>query len=66
MKGLDIYGQVLSKLFLITMAKHAVKIEPIKYLGKYLAICPIFHMQKNQFICDKICILPKFFSEKIH
>ena len=28
--------------YLITTAKHAVKIEPIKYLGKYMPICLIF------------------------
>ena len=27
--------------YLITTAKHAVKIEPIKYLGKYMPICLI-------------------------
>ena len=27
--------------YLITMAKHAVNIEPSKYLGKYLPICLI-------------------------
>ena len=28
--------------YLITTAKYAVKIEPIKYLGKYMLICLIF------------------------
>ena len=27
--------------YLIITAKHAVKIEPIKYLGKYMPICLI-------------------------
>ena len=27
--------------YLITTAKHAVKIEPIKYLGKYMPVCLI-------------------------
>ena len=27
--------------YLVTTAKHAVKIEPIKYLGKYMPVCLI-------------------------
>ena len=33
--------------YLITTAKHADKIEPIKYLGKYLPICPIISCAKE-------------------
>ena len=43
--------------YLITTAKHAVKIEPSKYLGKYMpthVYVEFFHVQKNQYICDKI------------
>ena len=43
--------------YLITTAKHAVKIDQIKYLGKYMPICLIFHVQKKQSICDKIAFL---------
>ena len=38
--------------YLITTAKHAVKIEPINYLGKHMPICLI-----KQSICDKIAFL---------
>ena len=50
--------------YLITTAKYAFKIEPIKYLGKYMLTCLIlpcaekfFHVQKKQSICDKIALL---------
>ena len=44
--------------FLISMVKHAVKIEPIKYLGKYMPIyVQFFRVQKNQSICDKVAFL---------
>ena len=44
--------------YLITTAKHAVKIEPIKYLGKYMPFClilpraekAIYMWQNNSFI----------------
>ena len=52
----------------ITTAKHAVKIEPIKYLGKYMPIClvlpctdkAIYIWQNSIFF-----ILHKYFSEEI-
>ena len=40
--------------YLITTAKYAVKIEPIKYLWKHMLICLI---QKKQYIYDKIALL---------
>ena len=43
--------------YLITTAKHAVKKEPIKCLGKYMPICLIFHVQKKQSIYDKIAFI---------
>ena len=43
--------------YLITTVKYAVKIEPMKYLGKYMLICLILHVQKKQYICDKIALL---------
>ena len=33
--------------YLITTAKHAVKIEPSKYLGKFLPICLILPCAKD-------------------
>ena len=33
--------------YLITTAKHTVKIEPIKYLGKYMPICLILPCAKE-------------------
>ena len=53
--------------YLITTAKHAVKIEPIKYLGMYMPIRLIFpcaekaiYMWQNSIFY----ILRKYFSEK--
>ena len=37
-------------IYLITTAKHAVKIEPIKYLGKYMPICLILSRAKEAII----------------
>ena len=50
--------------YIITTAKHALKTEPIEYLGKYMPICLIFNVEKKQSICDKIAfyILHKYFS----
>ena len=52
--------------YLITTTKLAVKIEPIKYLEKYMPIC-LFHVQENHFTCGKIAFynLHKYFSGKI-
>ena len=33
--------------YLIITAKHAVKIEPIKYLGKYMPICLILPCEEK-------------------
>ena len=33
--------------YLITTAKHAVKIEPSKYLGKYMPICLVLSCSKE-------------------
>ena len=49
--------------YLIITEKLAVKIEPIKYLepirylGNYMPICLILHVQKKQSICDKVAFL---------
>ena len=43
--------------YLIIMAKLAVNIEPIKYLGKYMPICLILPCAEKQSICDKITFL---------
>ena len=43
--------------YLITTAKHTVKTEPIKYLGKYMPVCPILIAFYSLHI--------KYFSEKI-
>ena len=40
--------------YLITTAKHAVKIEPIKYLESTCLFISFFYVQKKQTICDKI------------
>ena len=42
MKGLDIFLR-----YLITTTKHTVKTETIKYLGKYMPICPIYMCQNS-------------------
>ena len=55
--------------YLITRAKYAVKIEPIKYLVNVHAYLSNSSMcRKKQFICGKIALfffLHKYFSEKI-
>ena len=54
--------------YLITTAKHAVKIEPIKYLGKHMPICLILPCaEKSNLYVTKLhfFILHKYFSEKI-
>ena len=44
--------------YLIITAKHAAKIEPIKYLGKYMPCSSNSSMcRKKQSICDKIAFL---------
>ena len=43
--------------YLITTAKHAVKIEPNKNLGKYMPIRLIHPCTEKQSICDKIAFL---------
>ena len=43
--------------YVITTSKHAVKIEPIKYMGKYMHICLIIPCAEKQSICDKIAFL---------
>ena len=53
---------------LITTAKHVVKVEPIKYLGKYITICLILSCENrsNLFVTKKHSyILHKNVSEKI-
>ena len=46
--------------YLITMVKHAIKIEPIKYLGKYMPFCLILSCAEEAIytaVCDKITFL---------
>ena len=43
--------------YLIITAKHAVKMEPIEYLGKYMPICLILPCAEKQSIYDKIAFL---------
>ena len=54
--------------YLITTAKYAVKIEPIKYLGKYMPICLILPCaeKSNLYVTKKhLYILHKCFLEEI-
>ena len=38
---------MIMSCILITTAKHTAKVEPIKYLGKYLTICPTLSCAKE-------------------
>ena len=51
--------------YLITTAKHAVKIEPVTYLGKYMPICLILPCVEKAIYMNQNSIFHKYFSEKI-